>query len=171
MCSRRAAAAASRSGWRLGRAGRASRVPTGAIGCSQQTHSRFRRRRTGPCPSPGVGDVVAGVEVYGREGRAVGGEGDDRGVGDGGAKGPNAGRLLVLRQAPRIGHEGRGVAGKETHDDAARAGVGEGIYGLTPQRFRQGERHLFARRTHVLPRRYQLLTRTCAYNGSCPEIR
>ena len=42
-------------------------------------------------------------------------------------------------------HEGRGVAGKEAYDDSARAGVGEGIYALEPQRFREGERRLFAR--------------------------
>ena len=74
----------------------------------------------------------------------MGGEADDQIVSHAYAA-PHAGRLLVPRQAPRVGHEGRGVAGKEAHDDAARAGVGEGVYALEPQRFREGERRLLAR--------------------------
>ena len=70
----------------------------------------------------GVGDGGAAVEVHRCEGRAVGGEGDERGVGDV-ATTLHAGRLLVPRQPPRVGHEDCAAAGKETHDDAVRAGA------------------------------------------------
>ena len=53
------------------------------------------------------------------EGRAVGGESDDPRVGRAVAAALHAGRLLVLCSAPRVGHEGRCVAGKVAHDDAA----------------------------------------------------